>query len=126
MNKKFKIVFLFVLILAIAVLGYFLGKNTQSAEKAQANYQAVQLISGEVYFGHLSFFPKVKLTNVHFLQQVPAPEEQEDQEPQTQLVSLNSLYFKPVNVMYLQKDQILWWTDLAQDSQIIQLIEGKK
>ena len=112
-------VLIVVLILVCVYLGYAYGKK--GFPFGQGKWQAVQLISGDVYYGHLKTFPCCKLTEVYFLQQIPAQEE--EGKTSTQLVPLNNLFFRPENTMHLEKSQILWWADLTKDSRIVKTIE---
>ena len=120
-SKKFLISLLIAtLVLVIVYLGYAYGKKTFPF--GPEKWQAVQLLSGDVYYGHLKTFPCYKLTDVYYIQQIPPQEEGE--QPSTQLVPLSSIFFGPENVMHLNKSQILWWADLAEDSQILKAIKG--
>ena len=121
-NKKILAYFLIVLFVAAFVyLGYAYGKKVFPFTE-EMKYQAVQLSSGDIYYGKLQTFPCCKLTDVYFLQTLPA--EEEGGQPEINLAPLNSLFFGPENTMYLQKKQILWWADLAENSQILQVIKG--
>jgi hypothetical protein len=123
MRKKILIyVLIIILVLVFVYLGYAWGKEVFPF--GSGKYQAVQLINGDVYYGHLAFFPAPKLTDVYYIQQVPSQEE--DGQPSTQLVPLNALFFGPENTMRLEKSQILWWADLAENSQILKAIEEQK
>ena len=121
-SKKFLIYFLVaVLILIIVYIGYAYGKKTFPF--SEKNWQVVQLLSGNVYYGHLKTFPSYKLEDVYFIQQIP-PEEEEG-EPSIQLLPLSSMFFGPENTIYLDKSQILWWADLSEDSQVLQTLENQ-
>lgn len=118
-----KLIYLGVGILALICIysGYAYGERIFPF--GPEKYQAVQLINGDVYYGKLKTFPCCKLKNVYFIQQIPLQEEGE--QPATQLMPLNSLFFGPENIMYLEKSQILWWADLAPNSQILQTIKSQ-
>jgi len=119
-SKKILIYTLIVaLILVCIYLGYAYGK--ENFPFGPKKWQAVQLINSDVYYGHLKTFPCCKLTDVYYIQQVPA---KEGEQPGIQLAPLNSMFFGPENVMHLNKDQILWWADLSKDSQIKKTIEA--
>ena len=121
--RKGTIVVLIILALVVAYLGYASGRKIFPFGKER--YQAVQLTSGEVYFGHLSFVPRLKLSHVAFVQSRRITKNATST-PQTQLVPLSSLYFAPENEMYLEKDQILWWANLQPGSQIAKLLRKMK
>lgn len=122
-NKRTVIIYasIIILILLVNYLGYAYGKGTFPFK--EKGWQAVQLTNGDVYYGRLSTFPSYKITDVHFIQQVPS--ENEEETPGTELVPLNNMFFGPKNVMHLEKSQILWWTDLSEDSQIKQALENQ-
>jgi len=113
------IIYLVIILLAVVsiYLGYAFGKKIFpfGSEK----WQAVQLINGDVYYGKLQTFPCCKLTEAYFVQTV-----QEETNSVPQLKPLNSLFFGPGNVMHLQKQQILWWADLSENSQVLKAIQS--
>lgn len=124
MSKK-KIIFylcLVIFVIFVVFFSYAWGKGIWPF--GERKYQAVQLSNGDIYYGHLCLFPSPKLTDVYFIQNVPAAKEGE--QPTTKLAPLTSLFFAPENVMHLNKDQILWWADLRGDSQVLQLIKQQK
>ncbi len=123
-NKKIIIyVLIVILVLAAAYFSYAWGKKTWPFG-GEDKYQAVRLISGDIYYGHLSRCPSLKLTDVYFVQEVPAAKEGE--QPTPQLVPFSSLFFAPKDEMHLAKSQILWWADLQKDSQILKTIKEIK
>jgi len=120
--KKNSLIVVIVLVLVVVYLSFASGSKIFPF--AQSKYQAVQLISGEVYFGKLSFLPKLKLSQAAFIQTQKA--ESATSTPQTQLMPLSSLYFAPENEMYLVEKQILWWANLQPESQLVKLLEEIK
>lgn len=117
-KKIVLIIFIIVLVVVSFYLAYAAGKKTWPFG---AKYQAVALESGEIYFGNLSLFPSPKLSNAWMPQQTQG----EKEEVGLQLVPVSSSYFAPENILYLNKDKILWWTDLSEESQVVQVITGK-
>lgn len=88
-------------------------------------YQAVALEGGEFYFGKLRWLPRPTLTEVWFIRQsqtVTSP----DQAPDSALINFSNLLWGPKPVLYLKKDKIIWWTDLREDSQVVQLIRQQR
>ena len=58
-----------IIILILVGVGVWLGVSLGRATRGGASpYSAVYLTTGDVYFGKLSWFPKVRLTNVWLLQ----------------------------------------------------------
>ena len=121
MKKNFLFVAV-VLVLVVVYLSYASGSKIFPF--SESRYQAVQLISGEVYFGKLSFVPKLKLSQAAFVQTQEG--ESATSTPQTQLMPLSSLYFAPENEMYLVEKQILWWANLQPESQLVKLLKEIK
>jgi hypothetical protein len=83
----------------------------------QPKYVAVRLVTGEVYFGQISWWPRVKLSNVWFIQQTP--------EGELSLDRMQNLVWQPVEPMRLARDKIVFWTYLAPTSPVVQAIEGR-
>ena len=119
-NKK---IILYLIIAALVVIftysSYAYGKNIFpfGAKK----WQVVQLQSGDLYYGHLRTFPCCKLTDAYFIQNI-----QNQTSTTSQLQSLGSLFFGPENIMYFQKNQILWWANLSSDSKILNIIKERQ
>jgi len=124
MKNKIKIVIIVVIGVSVLFFLYLVFAWGKGLWPFEAKYQVVTLVNGEVYYGRLSFFPSPKLIDAWFFQQTPSAAEEET--PGINLVPFNSLFFGPENVLYLEKDQIIWWADLKQDSQIVKFIENQK
>ena len=121
MKKKTFYILVAIFVLVCIYFSYAWGKKTWPFSQGQ--YQAVQLVSGEVYYGKLQRFPCLKLADVYFVQQGAASE---NETSTMQLVPLNSLFFGPENSMYLHKSQILWWSNLSKDSAVLNIIKSVK
>jgi hypothetical protein len=98
-------------------------------------YQAVFLTNGQVYFGKLSDIdqPYVKLTSVYY------PLAQSAQSGSSasgsgsagslgssQLVKLGGEVHAPEDQMNIAKAQILFWENIKDNGQVVQLIKAKK
>ncbi|MFC1622411.1 hypothetical protein ACFL1Y_00235 [Patescibacteria group bacterium] len=142
------LVVVFVVLLVISkttnwnVLG--LSKTNQATEQIDvkaSDWQAVFLTNGQVYFGklkkHNDSYPT--LEDIYYLQvqevpiqpALPATEEegvQPAQQTQEQiiLVKFGTELHRPMDKMYINKDHILMFEDLAQDSNVVEAIEGYK
>lgn len=106
-----------ILIVFGAWIGSFLGGGGASG---LSQYSIVSLSTGELYFGKLSWFPSPHMTSVWSLSS------QKDQSGQTQL-GLNQFQkavFAPVDEIYFDSKQIIWWSRLRNDSQIAKAIEN--
>lgn len=123
---------LLTVLVILAIVGA-LYKSTQGigAEIKEDKYQAVFLNSadGQVYFGKLNVFNKeyYKLTDIYYVrvQQVqPNPNEQAQQN--ISLAKLGSEIHGPEDVMYIQKDDVMFWENLKDDGQVVTAIKKYK
>jgi hypothetical protein len=78
-------------------------------------YYAVYLDSGDVYFGHLSYFPRLTLKGAHFLMR--------DEERVT-ISSFKEAAWGPEDKLYLNPDNVLWTVKLRSDSPVLDLLKG--
>lgn len=84
-------------------------------------YSAVMLLNGDIYFGKLSYFPKLSITDAYTFQIGASPDDPE--QAVTQLVPLTSLSWGPERLV-LNKDTIASISLVAPGSRIADLIEG--
>ena len=101
-------------------------------------YQALFLTNGQVYFGHLKHVDSsyVQLKDIYYLQvqqQVQPGQQQQNsnQQPNVSLAKLGSELHGPEDVMYVSRDQVLFWENLKSDGKVTQAIKdyqssGKK
>jgi hypothetical protein len=99
-------------------------------------HQAVFLTNGQVYFGNLSSSGKwLKLTDVYYLQvtQPLQPAGSNDQpaaatgsQPNIQLVKLGNELHGPQDVMYIERDKVLFWENMKDDSKVMDAINKAK
>lgn len=120
--EKLSLILILILCLVIISLLFIVAK-AQGIWPFKETYQAVALTSGEIYYGKLSFFPSPRLKDAWFVRQEPAKEE--GKEPNLMLSPVSALYFAPKNVLYLKKENILWWADLSDQSQVLNLIKSR-
>lgn len=90
-------------------------------------YQAVFMANGQVYFGHLHTLSRsyLRLTDVYYLQQqdlTPSDDGGGAAEPQFSVIRLGEEIHQPEQQLILNKDQILYWQNLQQNSRIIEAI----
>lgn len=124
--KKTKVIFLgmaIIIIIAAAVWAGFVIASMRSGGSnptGASQYSAVYLVSGDVYFGKLSWFPSPHMTNVWFL------ERNQDQSGQTQLAiaPMKSVFWGPSDEVNFNPQEILFWTRLTNGSQVVQSIEN--
>jgi len=83
-------------------------------------YYAVSLVSGEVYFGKLSFYPAMKMTNTVTLQRMTNEKGETIYLP----VVLKNITWKPSGELFFNKKAVVAWGPLASDSPVIPFIEN--
>ena len=100
-----------------------------------ANYQAIFLTNGQVYFGNLTEIDKayLKLNDIYYLQVTPVlqtgtPGDLEGQPTQQQqqqlsLVKLGNELHGPVDEMFINRDHVLFIEDLKEDGRVVQAIK---
>ncbi len=119
MTKKFKLIGILLLVAAVfllAAFGVWLGSAFSGGwnRNAYSPYSAVYLSNGDMYFGALSWFPKPRLSNVWLLQrQVDG-----NNQPQFSVAEFTKAFWAPVDEIYLNPKQIVWWSRLRNDSQL--------
>ena len=116
MNKRFIFILVAVIVILVALIAwmtvqYILQRNGSPSE---SEYSAVYLTSGDVYFGKLSWFPWPRLREVWYLQRGVS----EQNQPQLGIAQLKNAFWGPMDVIYLNPKQILFWTRLRSDSQL--------
>lgn len=90
----------------------------------RAQWQAVFLNNGQVYFGHLTLKNKhyAVLKNIYYFQ---TPQSQQGQTPPNpNLVKLGGELHGPEDVMYILQDKILFWENMKTTSQVVHAIES--
>jgi len=115
MSKLNKILLVIVIILLIA-LGVVIYWQRGGFEKP---YWAVYLSTGDLYFGKLSKFPKLSLSDVYFIQRNP-----NDQQNPFSLAKFSHAFWGPEDRIYLNEKNIIWKTKLKDNSQILQFIKN--
>lgn len=128
-------------VVVIGVLAYWAVKSGQikfsDSNPVKAEYQAIFLTNGQVYFGKLNKVGRdfVGLSDIYYLQVQqpiqPKPEQKseqkaEDEQPKITLVKLGNEIHGPVDAMSINRDQILFWEDLKDSGQVVQAIKKDK
>lgn len=132
-----KIVMIALLVVAVAVLGWLLSKaygsvTADSAVKGK-QFQALFLTNGQVYFGKVSQVDSsyVKVTDIYYLQvqQAVQPKDSSTAAAANQQVSLAKLggeLHGPEDVMYVSRQQVLFWENLKTDGKVAKAIADYK
>jgi hypothetical protein len=135
------------LIIIIIILGgYWLVRTGRISSKglvldtqtSSQNYQAVFLTNGQVYFGKLKegSSDHLELGDIYYLQvqqsiQPPKPEDTptentDGQQPKLTLVKLGNEIHGPTDVMYINRQHVLFWEDLKETGRIVEAIKKDK
>jgi hypothetical protein len=146
MRRRFGLRFitriLFALLILVIALVWLFGQKLYVGMKTKG-YQAVFLTNGQVYFGKVSANGNwVKLTDIYYLQandnlqQAATADQSKNANPsgtttanpqnQIQLVKLGSELHGPEDVMYIEKDKVLFWENMKDDSQVVQAINKSR
>ena len=120
-------------LVVIVGAGVYFGMGAESHSGkvlgADSNYQAVFLTNGQVYFGKLeSSNSSLVLRDIYYLKVTQALQPAGDQEnsaaqPNIQLVKLGSELHGPEDAMYLEKDKVLFWENMRDDSKVVEAIK---
>lgn len=122
-RKKFLVTTLLVVsLLAIGLVGS-LGYNAFAKKDVR---QAVFLTNGQVYFGYLSRSnsPIIQLTDTYYLKS--AKELQGSDKSKIVIVRLGGELHGPEGTMQINRDQVLFFEDMRDDSKVNQAIEKAK
>lgn len=131
-NATIAIVLAIVAILVVAFIGLGLMKQdkTFNSDVKTKQYQAVFLTNGQVYFGKIKDQSKatLKLENIYYLQvqQDVQPADDKAKDQNLSLAKLGKELHGPEDVMYIDKDQVLFWENLKNDSQVVKAIKDAK
>jgi hypothetical protein len=79
-------------------------------------YVAVYLVTGDIYYGRMAYSPKFALEDAVFLQK--------DTDGKLSLQKLSDAFWKPKGPMMIERDQIVFWTEVDSTSPIVSAIEG--
>jgi hypothetical protein len=114
MSKINKILLVVITVLVVAiVLGLLWYWRTYYGNQ----YYAVYLDTGDLYFGKLSTFPDLTLSNVWYLQR--------DSQGNNSLSELIKAPWGPEGSIKINRDKIVWTAKLSDVSQLIPYIENK-
>jgi hypothetical protein len=97
------------ILISVSICFFYFSKTADS-------YYAVYLKTGDLYFGHLSTFPSLVMTDVYYMQQ-------NQTDKTVGLQKFADSVFNPENKLTISRDNIVWTTKLKDDSQVIKLIK---
>lgn len=101
----------------VVILGVWFSMST-SSNAGNSPYSAVYLVTGDVYFGKLSWFPEPHMTDVYVLQRSTDP----TQAVQVQVLPLSSVFWAPGNTVYLNAHDIVFSAPLSLNSPVAKVI----
>ncbi|MEK9156132.1 MAG: hypothetical protein AAB360_02405 [Patescibacteria group bacterium] len=140
MKKVLVIIIALVIIGALSFLGFRLyakpGLNQGTRYGQENRRQAVFLTNGQVYFGNILNADRqlVELRNIYYFKTPETadgtdPNKANENKNQLSLVKLGSELHGPEDVMYINRDQLLFFEDMRPDSKVndaIKKLESEK
>jgi len=133
-----KVLAILLVVLAVVALAAFavkayMGLTADAAIKTK-EYQAVFLTNGQVYFGKVSKIDSsyVKITDIYYLQvqQTVQPKDSSAaanaNNQQVSLAKLGGELHGPEDVMYVSRQQVLFWENLKNDGKVAKAISDYK
>ncbi len=133
-----KITIAFLIIVAVVAAGWLFLESNKSAGVVvdSSKYQAVFLTNGQVYFGRVANEKKsyVSVSDVYYLvlkqplqnQKTEGETQPQDQaKPEYSLIKLGKEMHGPTS-MSINRDQILFIENLADDSKVVSTIKNQK
>jgi len=115
MKNLNKILLVVVIVLVLILIG-LLVKQYVGGNKT---YYAVYLKTGDLYFGQLMKFPQFGLKNVYVLQVNP-----QDQQNPISVRKFTNVFWGPRDYININKNEVVWYTKLSEDSQLARLINS--
>ena len=127
-----------IIIAAVIVMWFSRPAGGDSAIQRD-KYQAVFLTNGQVFFGKLAgaWVDSMQLTDVYYLQvqqdvqgetstdqtQAPTEDAAKNDESQVSLAKLGSELHGPEDAMQINRDQVLFWENLTDESKVVSAIK---
>ena len=131
MGKSKTLLTTVVVVVLLVVIGLGVGAYKMANANAGVKtnqYQAVFLTSDQVYFGKLRNINDryVELTDIYYLQvqqSVQPADNNNQQDPKVSLAKLGSELHGPEDIMQINRDQVLFWENLKDDSKVVSAIK---
>lgn len=117
-------------LLVVAIGLWFFLRPSSGPDIKHGQYQAVFLTNGQVYFGkYTDAGPRdnVTLSNIYYLQSDSKTVQPADKQADAKLslVKLGSELHGPEDTMFIKRNQILFWENLKNDSQVVKSINAQ-
>lgn len=109
-----------VLVVVVGVLSFvfIFNKNSGNENMKSSNFAAVYMTSGDIYFGKLDWFPWPRLQNVWYLQRGL----DQKQQPQAGIAPFKDVFWTPIDEVYLNPKEIVFWTKIKAGTQLDQAL----
>jgi hypothetical protein len=115
------VIVIFLAVIAGAAGGIYLWQKSKNRE---VPYVAVYLDTGDIYFGQLSYFPRLSLKDAYHLQSVPDPNNPVGGSS-LQIVPLRTSIWAPERLL-LNPDKVVLVAKIGKDSQVMRVIRQSK
>jgi len=116
-------------VVVLAGLAYFRGKRQDPMDTVKTDqYQAVLLANGQAYFGKIKAFNSeyVKIESIYYFQNNQINQTNQDQNnQQLTLTKLGNEIHGPEDVMFIERQQLVFWENLKDDSKVVQTIKSR-
>ena len=122
------------LVIALATIGWYLwssGRTGLASDIDSNKYQAVFLVSGQVYFGRLEEVNDqyVRLREVFYIQSgstasTDGENPESSQDANMRLIKLGDEVHAPEDAMVINRDQVLFFENLKPNGRVVQLIQS--
>ncbi|MBN2100375.1 hypothetical protein JW710_00560 [Candidatus Dojkabacteria bacterium] len=122
LTRKVVVIVMIGFILVLFSVAFILWKKKSYIEERNNSYYAVFLTNGQVYFGHLFYENSLNpvLKDIYYLQ---SNIQGEDENTSYSLVKLGNELHGPEDMMYINRDHVLFWEELSDDSKVVSAIE---
>lgn len=127
------VVALSIFVILVIVYGIIMfNRNTTTSQISKDQFQAVFLndVNGQIYFGKLSVVNKdyYKLTDIYYvrIEQVQPDKNNSQTQQNISLAKLGNEIHGPEDVMYINRDSVLFWENLKNDGQVVRAIKEYK
>jgi len=110
-------------LLGLGMVGYYRYRTARPA-----GYQAVFLTNGQVYFGQVvrRCDKEIRLTGIYYLQNDSQDQGTVNSGQDMKLIKLGNELHGPQDMMYINRDHVLFIEDLKPDSKVVKAMQQYK
>ena len=122
MHNKKLVAIVCAAVVFIGAVSIFLASRVErvTADNMGSEFAAVYMVTGDIYFGKLDWLPGPRLRNVWYMQRSAV----QGQESQLGLAPLKGAFWTPIDEIYLNMGQIVFWTRVKAGSQMAQALQN--